>query len=183
MPELQTVDLEEAQVFDPPHEGIGQSLDDEQNPWRARRRHARGRIEPSEGVGIFEAPRVRVHGSQEETLVRREVESNQHKRFSGVEGHQVDRRLPEDEARVYDPKAGLDALDVIGNKLLQVAEILDFQPLERRSHPSLSRTYGKQTVDQRPLCSTTNQNIGEFHRRPCQCHQDVIGSFLANSQI
>src|SRR3989442_4190659 len=90
-----------------------------------------------ERIGVLAAPGVRVHDSQEETFVRSEVESDEHQRFSGVERDQVDRRLPETEARVNDPEARLDALDVLGNQLLQVAEIRDFQLLERRFHPCL----------------------------------------------
>src|SRR5438128_3280159 len=106
-------------------------------PYTTLFRSIRHRIEASERIGVLAAPGVRVHDSQEETFVRSEVESDEHQRFSGVERDQVDRRLSETEARVNDPEARLDALDVLGNQLLQVAEIRDFQLLERRFHPCL----------------------------------------------
>ena len=76
MPKLHTVDLEEAELLDPPHEGFGQSLDDEQNPGWACGRHVRHRIEPAKRIGVLEGPGVRVHAAEKEALVRGEVESD-----------------------------------------------------------------------------------------------------------
>ena len=151
-------------MLDPSHEGIGESFDDEQDPGRACRQDVRHRIESPERIGILEAPGVRVHGSEEEPFIRQKVQSHEHQRLSRVKGDQVDRRLPEDETRVNDTETGLDALDILGNQLFQVAEILNFEPLKGRSHPGLRRVCGKQTVDQRVPCLTTRRNNGEFHR-------------------
>src|SRR3990167_4231168 len=51
----------------------------------------------------------------------------------GLRSDEVDRSLPEQEARIDDLETGLDPLDVLGDQLLEVADVLDFQLLERGS--------------------------------------------------
>jgi len=49
----------------------------------------------------------------------------------------VDRDLTEEQPRIDDLKARLDALDVVGDQPLQAPDVLDFQLPERRSHHTL----------------------------------------------
>ena len=93
MPELEAVDLEKAELLDPADEGIGEALDDEQDARRARRRDLCRRIQPPDRVRVLETPGVRVHPTQQQPLVGREIERDQHERALRVQADQVDRRL------------------------------------------------------------------------------------------
>ena len=139
MAELQAVDLEKAERLDPSHERLAEALDDEQDARRALRGQARHRIEPADRLRVLETPGVGVHHAEEEGLVRGEVERDEDESPLGVQADEVDRSLPEQEARIDDLETGLDPLDVLGDQLLEVADVLDFQLLERGSHSPLPR--------------------------------------------
>src|SRR5438105_12626889 len=80
---------------------------------------------------------MRIHDSEQEPLTRGEVERNEDERSLRVEPDEVNGRVPEPNPRVDDPQSGLNTLDVLGDQLLQVADVLDFQLLARRVHCSL----------------------------------------------
>ncbi|PYM94245.1 MAG: hypothetical protein DME04_08185 [Candidatus Rokuibacteriota bacterium] len=155
MTELDAVDRADAELLDPSQERIGDPSDDEQDPRRSAGGNLRHRIETSNGVGVLETPGVGIHHPEEESLVSREVERDQHQRALGVEPDEVDRSMPEQQPRIHDLQARLDALDILGNQLLQVADVLDLKLPERGSHRHLPWLLGceprlgiKQTGDQ-----------------------------------
>jgi hypothetical protein len=154
MAEFEAIDLEEAQLLDPAQERVGHLLDDEQDARRPGGSLSH-RIETPERVGVLEAPGVGVHHTEQESVVGAEVQSDQHEGALAVETDEVDRGLAQEQTRVNDLQAWLDALYVLGDQPLQVANVFDFQLPERRSHHSLPwpfwwdpRTQKKQTGDQ-----------------------------------
>src|SRR5204863_838235 len=134
MPELEAVDVVEAELPDTADEGVGEALDDEQDARRARRRDLRRRIQPPDRVRVLETPGVRVHPTQQQPLVGREIERDQHERALRVQADQVDRSLAQEEVPVDHLEPELDALDVLGDERRQLLELRDFQSPERGAH-------------------------------------------------
>src|SRR5262249_47131394 len=142
-PELDAVDLREAQLLDLAMESVRYPLADEDQPRRTLVRDAAARVEPLERLRILAGPRVRLHRLEEHLLVGGEARGDQHERAIGVEPHDVDRRVSEQQARIEDHEPRLDGVDVLCHQRLQLRLVLDPQLLDGHFHrarsPSLSR--------------------------------------------
>src|SRR2546425_9764609 len=95
------------------------------------------RVEATNGVGILEAPGVRLDRLQQHLLVGGEAGSHEHERAVSVERDDVHGGVTQQQARVDHRETGLDSVQVLDHERLQLPEVCDFQLLDHQSHPPL----------------------------------------------
>ena len=119
---LETIDRGEVQQPHLANERLEEPLGDEHDTRGPAGPHA-CRHEALNRLGILEAPRVRLEGSHEHSVVRGETEHEQNRAVLGVDRGEVDCRATEIQIRREDLETGLHRVGVVrheGPEVLQV---------------------------------------------------------------